>query len=80
MFHETILKLRYPSGHQLIEPGSFVKEGLFRGRTPQALMLLIRKAVDEENLGPRAMRFGKHVFFLCSFGCLVVVTLSDTYM
>lgn len=50
---------------------SFVKEGLFRGRTPQALMLLIRKAVDEENLGATATRFGKpFVFVLIGlFGC-----------
>ena len=57
-----------------MKPSSYwssVKEGLFRGRTPQALMLLIRKAVDEENLGATATRFGKPFFFVLIglFGC-----------
>lgn len=56
-----------------LKPSSYwssVKEGLFRGHTPQALMLLIRKAVDEENLGATATRFGKLFFVLIGlFGC-----------
>jgi len=56
-----------------MKPSSYwssVKEG-FRGLTPQALMLLIRKAVDEENLGTTATRFGKPFFFVLIglFGC-----------